>query len=129
MYIASLQFSSLCVISYIGNGNFNIISVVHCLVPGTVDNVTATVVDHGTIYVTWRPPNKPNGKIKEYKVIYNTSDGSSSGSAITSGDKLSIHNLTPNTAYFIFVMAKTSKGFGKKGTAATVRTRKYSGNH
>ena len=129
MYIASLLFSSLCVIRYVKNGHFNILSFVHCLVPGTVDNVTATVVDHDSISVTWRPPNKPNGKIKEYKVIYNTSDDSSSGSAITSGNKLNIHNLTPNTTYFIFVMAKTSKGFGKKGTAATVRTRKYSGNH
>lgn len=97
----------------------------NCSVPGTVDDVTATAVDHDTITVTWRPPKTPNGKIVQYNVAYYTADSNSSHSLPTDGKlTVNIDNLAPNTTYYIFVTAQTSKGFGRKGTTVNVTTRK-----
>jgi len=94
-------------------------------VPGAVDDVKAIAVDHDTIRVAWRPPVTPNGKIVQYSITFNTTDGNSSNSLIA-GDELAlvIDDLIPNTTYYIFVTAKTSKGFGRQGTTVNVRTRK-----
>ena len=95
------------------------------LVPGTVDDVTVTVVDHDTITVTWRPPNKPNGRIIQYNVTYSTDDENSTRSLPTDGElTVDINNLTPNTTYYIFVTAKTSKGFGRQEKTVNATTRK-----
>ena len=96
-----------------------------CLVPGTVDDVTVTVVDHDTITVTWRPPKKPNGRIVQYNVTYKAADENSTRSVPTNGElTVDINNLSPNTTYYIFVTAKTSKGFGKQGRTLNATTRK-----
>lgn len=96
-----------------------------CLVPGTVDDVTATVVDHDTITITWRPPKTPNGRVIQYNITYNTADDNSSRSVTTDGElTVDIDNLTPNTTYYIFVTAKTSKGFGRQGKTVNATTRK-----
>lgn len=96
-----------------------------CLVPGAVDDVTLTVVDHDTIRVTWRPPEKPNGRITQYNVTYNTADENSTRSVSADGElTVDINNLTPNTTYYIFVTAKTSKGFGRRGKMVNAATRK-----
>lgn len=96
-----------------------------CLVPGTVNDVTATVVDHDTITVTWRSPEKPNGRIIQYNVTYIIADENSTRSLTTDGElTVDINNLTPNTTYYIFVTARTSKGFGKQGKAVNATTRK-----
>lgn len=99
--------------------------IVFSVVPGAVDDVKAIAVDHDTIRVAWRPPVTPNGKILQYSITFNTTNGNSSNSLVA-GDELAlvIDDLTPNTTYYIFVTAKTSKGFGRQGTTVNVRTRK-----
>lgn len=99
-------------------------------VPGEIDDVTVTAATHDAITVRWSPPNKPNGQILEYMIIYNSTGGKLSGSKTTEGNKLtaSIQNLIPNTTYSIFVTARTSKGFGGQGTSVLARTRKYPKN-
>lgn len=95
------------------------------LVPGTVDDVTASAVNYHTITVTWRDPLKPNGKILQYGVTYNTSGGTPF-TVFVPADKreVTLDDLTPNTTYFIFVTASTSKGYGKRGTIVNASTRK-----
>ena len=95
------------------------------LVPGTVDDVTASAVNYHTITVSWRDPEKPNGKILRYGVTFNTSDGTSF-TVLVPADKRerSVDGLTPNTTYFIFVTASTSKGYGERGTIVNASTRK-----
>ena len=94
------------------------------LVPGTVDDVTATVVDHDTITITWRLPKTPNGVITQYNITYNTADENASRSLTTDRElTVEINNLTPNTTYYIFVTAKTSKGFGRPGKTVNATTR------
>lgn len=96
-------------------------------VPGEIDDVTVTAATHDAITVRWSPPNKPNGQILEYMIIYNSTGGKLSGSKTTEGNKLTanIQNLIPNTSYSIFVTARTSKGFGGQGKTVLARTRKY----
>ena len=87
--------------------------------------MTATVVDHNTIKVTWHPPETPNGKILQYRITYSNADSNTSHSLTTDGKlTVNIDNLAPNTTYYIFVTVKTSKGFGRKGTTVNVTTRK-----
>lgn len=87
--------------------------------------MTATVVDHDTITITWRPPKAPNGRITQYNVTYNTADENSSRSLTTDGElTVVINDLTPNTTYYIFVTAKTSKGFGRQGKTVNATTSK-----
>ncbi|KAK2567085.1 Hemicentin-1 [Acropora cervicornis] len=78
-------------------------------VPGTVDDVSASAVNYHTITVSWRDPEKPNGKILQYSVTFNTSNGTSF-TAFVPADKRehTVDGLTPNTTYFIFVTAKAS---------------------
>ena len=98
----------------------------HRLVPGTVDDVTATAVNHDTIKITWRPPETPNGKITQYTITYHTADGNASRNVTTADDELTVNidKLTPNTTYYFSVTAKTSKGFGRPGTIVNATTRK-----
>lgn len=95
------------------------------LVPGTVDDVSASAVNYHTITVSWRDPEKPNGKILQYSVTFNTSNGTSF-TAFVPADKRehTVDGLTPNTTYFIFVTASTSKGYGKRGVIVNASTRK-----
>ena len=81
-------------------------------------------MSHDTITITWRPPKTRNGKIIEYMITYRPADSNSSRS-VTKDGKLTavdIKNLTANTTYYIFVTAKTSKGFGGQGTIVNVTT-------
>lgn len=92
-------------------------------IPGTVDDVTVIAVAFDTIKVTWRDPVTPNGKIVQYRVTYNTSEGNSANVLVPADKReVTIDNLTPNTTYFIFVTAKTSKGFGKYNTVVNAST-------
>ena len=90
-----------------------------------MDDVTVIAVDFDTIKVTWRNPVTPNGKIVQYSVTYNTSEGNSANVLVPADKReVTIDNLTPNTTYFIFVTAKTSKGFGTYKTVVNASTGK-----
>ena len=97
---------------------------VTCLVPGTIEHVTAAALSHDSVLVSWLPPESANGVIVQYLITYNTSDGNSTGIVSTEGQQsINLTNLTPNTTYFIFVTAKTSQGFGRRGVTVNVTTR------
>lgn len=94
--------------------------------PSIPNKVNAVALDKGDIIaVRWKQPLQPNGVITGYKVswtgrkVYDPTFLEKKEHQIneTKGveefNKFSITNLTPGTAYDIFVSARTSKGYGK----------------
>ncbi|XP_062838740.1 phosphatidylinositol phosphatase PTPRQ isoform X3 [Anolis carolinensis] len=81
-----------------------------------ISEVTATEIN-----LRWSPPEKPNGIITHYEVIYE--DASTSVFKNTTATNLLLNGLKPYTLYNISVRAFTSLGHGNQSSALlSVRT-------
>ncbi|XP_048587603.1 roundabout homolog 1 isoform X5 [Nematostella vectensis] len=90
-------------------------------VPGEVRDVTLEDKTHVSVKVTWNPPQPSTGIIQEYRIVYNTSEGGLK-SKTTSDTSVVLTNMVPNTTYALWVVAKTSAGYGPRGNTLYLTT-------
>lgn len=78
--------------------------------------VNLTVEDTGpsTATLTWSPPEKPNGVIQLYEVLYE--NDSHWASMNTSSNRITLTSLRPFSYYNVSVRAYTSYGHGNQTT-------------
>ena len=112
-------------VKFISGHGFKFSFLLFSLVPGQVDALSSRVANYDAIAISWKVPKEPKGNIQVYRVYYNSSDGKSSGNVTTNQLSIKLRNLSPNTTYFIWVLASTSKGYGATSTKVNSTTCKW----
>ena len=102
------------------------------IVPGPPKDLTAVTTSVRSIKLKWSRPDKPNGKITDYKIYYvkdieqNLHKKNTHNIHHVEGTQTSheFENLTENRTYYFEVCAKTRKGEGNCTKTATASTSK-----
>ena len=90
-------------------------------VPHAVTNLKGEVSNYNQANVTWSAPRPVTGVLLSYKVSYSTTDGVVS-TLTTKQTSIVISDLEYNSVYQIWVMARTSKGYGMTGKTVNITT-------
>eukprot|EP00794_Sanderia_malayensis_P015842 gene15842-17438_t len=81
-------------------------------VPSEVTNLTASVISQRIIRFSWGPPLYPNGFLRGYKAVLNSSVSTQSFEVDTAILSIEHGSLHPNTTYVITLFARTRIGYG-----------------
>ena len=97
-------------------------------VPSPPLNLVAKARSTDCVTVSWKPPQFPNGMVRNYLVIY--SDDSNLALALWSsmgakGFNASLKALSRDTTYWIRVAAETSVGLGNYSLPVSAKTLKH----
>lgn len=93
----------------------------YLLVPNAVTNLKVSLTDYNKVYITWSSPRPIRGVIQLYKVSYNSSDGDVKVIPTTE-TSIELRDLQYNSTFYIWVVAKTSKGYGMVGRILSITT-------
>lgn len=87
-------------------------------------NLSVTGLTASSTDLAWKPPPlaKRNGKIVKYAVVYRDINSQHNSTNSTSGTRMTIQGLQPDTTYDIRVQAFTSKGAGPLSPSIQSRT-------
>ncbi|XP_039862395.1 sortilin-related receptor isoform X1 [Simochromis diagramma] len=78
----------------------------------------------GTVVVSWSPPDKSNGLIREYIVEYSVFQSADWTSARSKSETTKVYELRPETQYNFRVAAVTSRGVGNWSEVKSITPKK-----
>uniref|UniRef100_A0A8C1JMU3 receptor protein-tyrosine kinase n=1 Tax=Cyprinus carpio TaxID=7962 RepID=A0A8C1JMU3_CYPCA len=102
----------------------HIITLCHCLTLFTVNVILKERKSKDSITLAWQGPDRPNGVIVEYEVIYYEKNQRDQNYTVlkTKAHTMTVEGLKPGTTYVFRVRARTDGGYGNYGGEIELET-------